>query len=213
VSSIDDPAGAGDPPPRGVVFRDVRGRCRPECRGVVVDLVRWLTPSEERECLHGYVARMLCEQGCDTSLRWARRYRVIRAHRITALKERLGRRGPQGRVLRLRSTRDFLYDEATIALAAVMKPCVWRRGPTCELTTAVDTKVIAGFNRSQVLVLSHATLGSSELVPLRRHVSRGLFDAEGVHTWQGRGTCLGNRVGVEDGNLRAARCRALLWGV
>jgi hypothetical protein len=50
-----------------------------------------LTAPRERECLLCYVYRML-ELGC-TGLRWATRYRDLRAPRATALEERLGRKG------------------------------------------------------------------------------------------------------------------------
>ena len=50
-----------------------------------------LTHPHERECLLCYVYRML-EYGC-TGLRWAVRYRDLRAPRATALERRLGRRG------------------------------------------------------------------------------------------------------------------------
>jgi hypothetical protein len=48
-----------------------------------------LTDPREGECLLCYVRRML-EFGCDR-LRWARRYRDLRAPRAIALEERLGR--------------------------------------------------------------------------------------------------------------------------
>ena len=50
-----------------------------------------LTDPHERECLLCYVHRML-EYGC-TGLRWATRYRDLRAPRATALERRLGDRG------------------------------------------------------------------------------------------------------------------------
>lgn len=50
-----------------------------------------LTNPHEGECLLCYVRRML-EFGC-TGLRWARRYRDLRAPRATALEARLGRKG------------------------------------------------------------------------------------------------------------------------
>ena len=50
-----------------------------------------LTDPHDGECLLCYVHRML-EYGC-TGLRWAVRYRDLRAPRATALERRLGRRG------------------------------------------------------------------------------------------------------------------------
>jgi hypothetical protein len=50
-----------------------------------------LTDPRAGECLLCYVYRML-EFGC-TGLRWARRYRDVRAPRATALEDRLGQRG------------------------------------------------------------------------------------------------------------------------
>jgi hypothetical protein len=51
-----------------------------------------LTTPLEGECLFCYVHRML-EFGCDNRLRWACRYRDLRAPRATALEARLGRVG------------------------------------------------------------------------------------------------------------------------
>lgn len=45
------------------------------------------------ECLFCYVARMIGEQGCDCTLRFARAYRDSRAPRATALEKRLGAAG------------------------------------------------------------------------------------------------------------------------
>ena len=50
-----------------------------------------LTEPHERECLLCYVHRML-EYGC-TGLRWAVRYRDLRAPRATAMERRLGEKG------------------------------------------------------------------------------------------------------------------------
>lgn len=50
-----------------------------------------LTDPHEGECLLCYVYRML-EDGC-TGLRWARRYRDLRAPRATALERRLSQKG------------------------------------------------------------------------------------------------------------------------
>jgi Protein of unknown function (DUF2695) len=51
---------------------------------------RELTGVRKGECLYCYVARMLVEHGCDTSLRWAKNYRDQQAPRATALESRLG---------------------------------------------------------------------------------------------------------------------------
>ena len=40
-----------------------------------------------------YVARMLALRGCDTTLRWAQRWRDLRLPRATGLERRLGSRG------------------------------------------------------------------------------------------------------------------------
>jgi hypothetical protein len=54
-------------------------------------LAHALTDPRDGECLLCYVFRML-DHGC-TGLRWARRYRDLRAPRATALERRLGRMG------------------------------------------------------------------------------------------------------------------------
>jgi hypothetical protein len=51
-----------------------------------------LTTPAEGECLLCFVHRAL-ELGCDTQLRWARRFRDLRAPRATALEARLGQVG------------------------------------------------------------------------------------------------------------------------
>jgi hypothetical protein len=58
----------------------------------LIDLSAALAGVRERECLHCYVCRML-EFGCDTTLRWARRWRALRAPRAVGLERRLGDRG------------------------------------------------------------------------------------------------------------------------
>jgi hypothetical protein len=45
------------------------------------------------ECLACYVARMLSAFGCDTSLRWAERFRDLRSPTATGLARRLGSMG------------------------------------------------------------------------------------------------------------------------
>ena len=56
-------------------------------------VARSLTRPHARECLVCYVLRMLNEFGCDTTLRFARGYRDLRAPRATALETRLGNMG------------------------------------------------------------------------------------------------------------------------
>lgn len=52
-----------------------------------------LTDPLSDECLMCFVARMLHEFGCDNTLRFALRFRDLRAPRATALADRLGRMG------------------------------------------------------------------------------------------------------------------------
>jgi hypothetical protein len=52
-----------------------------------------LTDPRGAECLLCYVARMLDDFGCDTTLRWAARYRDARAPRVGGLEKRLGNVG------------------------------------------------------------------------------------------------------------------------
>ena len=66
---------------------DVISETEDELRRAAADL----TAVRPAECLLCYVHRML-ELGC-TGLRWAQRYRDLRAPRATALERRLGQRG------------------------------------------------------------------------------------------------------------------------
>jgi hypothetical protein len=52
-----------------------------------------LTAAGPGECVFCYVDRMLSAFGCDTTLRWARRWRDLTHPRATGLERRLGRRG------------------------------------------------------------------------------------------------------------------------
>jgi hypothetical protein len=52
-----------------------------------------LTGVRGQECLFCYVARMLDEHGCDTTLRFVSNYREQRAPRATALERRMGAMG------------------------------------------------------------------------------------------------------------------------
>ena len=52
-----------------------------------------LTTPRTAECVFCFVDRMLDAFGCDTSLRWARRWRDLRLPRATGLERRLGARG------------------------------------------------------------------------------------------------------------------------
>ena len=46
-----------------------------------------------RECLACFVARILPDFGCDTTLRWAQRFRDVRSPTATGLERRLGNVG------------------------------------------------------------------------------------------------------------------------
>ena len=46
-----------------------------------------------RECIACYVARMITAHGCDTSLRWAQRFRELSSPTATGLERRLGNVG------------------------------------------------------------------------------------------------------------------------
>jgi hypothetical protein len=52
-----------------------------------------LTRPEDGECVLCYVRRMLDAFGCDTTLRWARRWRDLVRPSATGLERRLERRG------------------------------------------------------------------------------------------------------------------------
>ena len=52
-----------------------------------------ITAPAADECVLCYVDRMLEAFGCDTTLRWARRWRDLRVPRATGLERRLGSRG------------------------------------------------------------------------------------------------------------------------
>ena len=51
------------------------------------------TEPGEHECLACFVARMLTAHGCDTTLRWAQRFRDFRVPAATGLERRLGSMG------------------------------------------------------------------------------------------------------------------------
>lgn len=57
---------------------------------LVRDLADELTTPWPGECLACFVARLLEQFGCDTTLRFARRFRDLAAPRATALEQRLG---------------------------------------------------------------------------------------------------------------------------
>ena len=57
------------------------------------DLSTTLTAPEPTECLLCYVQRMLGAWGCDSTLRWARRWRDLRLPGATGLERRLESRG------------------------------------------------------------------------------------------------------------------------
>lgn len=62
-----------------------------EAEEILRDLSTQLTQPTESECLLCYVFRML-DHGCQ-GLRWAQRYRDLRAPRATALEQRLRQHG------------------------------------------------------------------------------------------------------------------------
>ena len=64
-----------------------------EAESYLADVARRITGAREDECLFCYVARMLEEHGCGTSLRFVRSYRDQRAPRATAVERRMGEMG------------------------------------------------------------------------------------------------------------------------
>jgi hypothetical protein len=64
-----------------------------EAETLVRQLAAELTRARPGECVYCYVIRMLDAFGCDTTLRWAARFRDRTAPRATALESRLGRMG------------------------------------------------------------------------------------------------------------------------
>ena len=57
------------------------------------DQAEVMTEPAPEECLACYVQRMLASHGCDTTLRWAQRFRDRRSPRATGLERRLGNMG------------------------------------------------------------------------------------------------------------------------
>lgn len=99
-----------------------------------------------RECLACYVARMLTAHGCDTSLRWAQRFRELRSPRATGLERRLGSFGGfcdceiflNGyRLVRELLARDVHTDE----LAAPAEP------PSCQGVRPTSTRPCGNWER------------------------------------------------------------------
>jgi hypothetical protein len=64
-----------------------------EVEAHVAALAELLTEPRADECVLCYVDRMLDAFGCDTTLRWARRWRDLRRPRATGLERRLEARG------------------------------------------------------------------------------------------------------------------------
>jgi len=64
-----------------------------ELEGELIILSELLTTPTKGECLFCYVFRMLNSHGCNGTLRWAARWRDLRAPRATAMERRLGSRG------------------------------------------------------------------------------------------------------------------------
>lgn len=59
----------------------------------LAQLARELTAPQPGQCVLCFVQRMLTQFDCDTTLRWAKRWRDLRAPQATALEHRLGARG------------------------------------------------------------------------------------------------------------------------
>jgi hypothetical protein len=59
----------------------------------LVELSQRLTAPSKGECLFCYAHRMLTSHGCDNTLRWAKRWRGLRAPGATALERQLGAHG------------------------------------------------------------------------------------------------------------------------
>jgi len=64
-----------------------------EAEEFVAELAEALTAPDPGECVFCYLARMTGQFGCDTTPRWARRWRERCAPRATALLRRLAARG------------------------------------------------------------------------------------------------------------------------
>lgn len=64
-----------------------------ELEGELITLSESLTSPRGSECLFCYTYRMLNRLGCNGKLRWAARWRDLRAPRAAALERRLGDRG------------------------------------------------------------------------------------------------------------------------
>ncbi len=81
MTSPDQPAATPPPTPPPTVEdleRDLRA------------LAASLVDPEDHECLLCFLRRVVADLGCDTTLRWARRYRDLRVPRATGLERRLG---------------------------------------------------------------------------------------------------------------------------
>ena len=118
-----------------------------EAEGFVRRTAAALTQPVEGECLLCFVARMLDEIGCDTTLRFATHYRDLRAPRATALEVRLGRMGGycdceiflNGMTL---ADRLLAYDEAG-------EPLPWDGLPACVGVRRGSTKGCANWVRQR----------------------------------------------------------------
>ena len=98
------------------------------------------------ECLACFVARLLTDFGCDTTLRWAQRFRALRSPTATGLERRLGNVGGfcdcevflNGyRLVRPLLVRDLATDE----LMAPDEP------PVCAGVRSTSTKPCANWER------------------------------------------------------------------
>jgi hypothetical protein len=61
-----------------------------ELEAELVGLSELLTAPTKGECLFCFAYRMVTSHGCDNTLRWAKRWRGLRAPRATALERHLG---------------------------------------------------------------------------------------------------------------------------
>lgn len=99
-----------------------------------------------RECLACYVARMITAHGCDTSLRWAQRFRELSSPTATGLERRLGNVGGfcdcEIFLNGYRLSRELLVrDLATDELTAPDEP------PVCAGVGRTSTKPCANWQR------------------------------------------------------------------
>src|SRR4051794_31264767 len=90
----------------------------------------------EHECLACYVARMITAHGCDTSLRWAQRFRDLRSPAATGPERRLG------------SVGGFCDCEIFLNGYTLVRELLVRDLRTDELEAPAEPPVCAGVRRS-----------------------------------------------------------------